>query len=79
VKFIVYHVKTMQIPKQEYQQVLGTSFSPRYILGIQDDRNTILSNVRYESKLFGNGWLNAAGSYAYEGTSTVVITFERFW
>ena len=43
--------------------MLATQFGPRYILGVENGLTTIVSNVRYESTWFGNGWLNAAGTY----------------
>jgi len=61
------------------QKVLFTEFAPRYILGSANGQNTILSNVRYQSALFGAGWLNAAGTYYSVDADTVGINFERFW
>jgi hypothetical protein len=51
-----------------------TEFGPRYILGTSKGENTIISNVRYESPLFGNGWLNAAGTYDSVDGDTGVST-----
>jgi len=56
------------------QKALMTEFGPRYILGTSKGENTIVSNVRYESPLFGNGWLNAAGTYNSVDRDTGVST-----
>ena len=40
---------------------------------------SILSNVRYESGLFGSGWLNAAGSFESVDETTTRIIFDTFW
>lgn len=62
------------------QTLLATEFGPRYILESRGGQpNRIVSNVRYESSLFGNGWLNAAGTFDSVSDDTVEIKFERFW
>ena len=40
---------------------------------------SILSNVRYSSAVFGNGWLNAAGSFESVDAATTRISFDTFW
>ncbi|KAJ1487467.1 hypothetical protein T484DRAFT_1786603 [Baffinella frigidus] len=58
----------------------GVRFGPvRYTMGSDGDKRTITSNVQYRSKLFGSGWLNAAGTYCSLDPSTVRIDFENFW
>ena len=58
-------------------RALGTSFQPiRYIL---KDGKIIVSNVRYSSSLFKEGWLSASGTIEASGTNTLQIHFDRFW
>ena len=58
----------------------GVRFGPvQYRLGTDGSARTILSNVQYRSKLFGSGWLNAAGTFASIDEGTVRIDFDRFW
>ena len=55
---------------------LGTSFAPiRYIL----KGNKIVSNVRYSSSLFKEGWLSASGTVEASGTNTLQVLFDKFW
>ena len=60
----------------ELSKTLGTSFSPiRYIL----KGNRIVSNVRYGSSVFKEGWLSASGRVEASGSNTLQVLFDRFW
>ena len=62
------HIKTVS-------SILGTRFDISYTLHGQD----ISSNVRYSSKLFGEGWLSAAGTLGVKDDFTVTVMFDTFW
>lgn len=56
---------------------LGTTFHPiRYTL---KEGNRIVSNVRYSSSIFKEGWLSASGTMEASGTNTLQIHFDKFW
>lgn len=55
--------------------ILGTRFDISYTLHGQH----ISSNVRYSSKIFGEGWLSAAGTLGVKDDFTVTVVFDRFW
>jgi len=58
-------------------KALGTSFQPiRYTL---KGGNALVSNVRYSSSLFKEGWLSASGTLEASGTNTLQIHFDKFW
>jgi hypothetical protein len=52
-----------------------TNFEINYLF--QGDNN-LLSNVKYTSKIFGNGWLNARGKVYMEG-NVCKIRWEKIW
>ena len=62
------HIKTMS-------SILGTRFDISYTLHGQD----ISSNVRYSSRIFGEGWLSAAGTLGVKNDVTVTVVFDKFW
>ena len=62
------HIKTMS-------GILGTRFDISYTLHGEH----ISSNVRYSSKLFGEGWLSAAGTLGVKDDVTVTVVFDKFW
>lgn len=56
--------------------VLGTTFSPiKYTL--RGDK--IISNVRFSSTVFQEGWLSASGTLEASDPDTVQVKFNRFW
>ena len=54
---------------------LGINFDIQYRLS----GSSLASNVHYSSKIFGSGWLNAAGSLTADGPDAVKIRFDQFW
>ena len=61
---------------RELSRQLGTTFSPiRYKV----DGKKIVSNVRYSSSLFREGWLSASGTIEASGTNTLQVLFDKFW
>jgi hypothetical protein len=57
--------------------VLGTRFDPiRYILS---GDGGVVSNVKYDSSIFGRGWLSASGSYGSIDATDTRISFDKFW
>uniref|UniRef100_A0A6T8MXP1 Plastid lipid-associated protein/fibrillin conserved domain-containing protein n=1 Tax=Hemiselmis andersenii TaxID=464988 RepID=A0A6T8MXP1_HEMAN len=63
------------------QQVLQTKFSPiRYNLVVSEGgERRIISNVRYDSAAFGQGWLNTDGRWESIDKNTVRIVWKKFW
>ena len=58
-------------------KLLLTEFTPEYHF---DASGKTSSFVRYESRVFGNGYLNADGTYdSTEDGKSLLIDFKRFW
>ncbi len=66
--------------------ILGTKFSISYTLTTPpSDKSAtaqppqFYSNVRYESSLFGSGWLSASGRLFSNENDSVELHFDTFW
>jgi len=58
-------------------QTFGTTFDPiRYTL---KEGGVLVSNVKYSSSLFKEGWLSASGTMEASGSNTLQIHFDKFW
>ena len=59
------------------QKLLLTRFTVYYrFLSV---KNSIESNVRYESKVFGSGWLNTVGTYTISADKICSLKWVHFW
>lgn len=61
---------------QKMSSILGTRFSP---ILYKLDGDSIISNVRYSSSLFKEGWLSASGRIQASSEDTLQIIFDQFW